>query len=271
MSDHEWFPLDIPPDEFGQFLTGSGILGHERLPDGGFRFDLTGNTRIEITHENGDLTSRFLVQRAPANGLLPPVQFYAEETTDAGQTVRKLFALAYAYNILMLMDGGDREAMMAERLRGSPYAPLDDLLDESERLYIYSVANGSFWTTVGGKFVKSYKAILSISAVIYAKGSDGLERIAESNIKTKELQAEEKELDVLLKNEALQQARVDTASKRMDFVMDTLKKAEERPEDDPVRRALTIQVSNLLGKNPDDNEAQIAYKRIVHLNEELKK
>jgi hypothetical protein len=160
--------------------------------------------------------------------------------------------------------------MMAEHLRLSPYAPLGELLADHERLYILSAARGSFLATVAGKAAESYRAILSFVAVVCTQGYEGIRRREEARTKTIEIQAKEKELDLLVKEQTLEQAQVETLSRKVDFALKTLKEAEERPEDDPVRKALITHISNFLGKTPDDNEVQIAYKRITHLNNELK-
>jgi T5SS/PEP-CTERM-associated repeat protein len=201
--------------EFG--LSGEGMLRIERMPTGL-------NIRIFSTMNE--------------NTIPPLVLELPEEARELSlrEVERRLGALRTLHAIVHLLEN-DRVDTVEDALAEG--GDLDAYLKDDEQLFLESLSPGSWVLTLLTKVRDSYKSLLRVVAMVYARGREAALRKMEAEARLVELDVEEREFKLLIE--------------RIDYGLDLGRKLRRMESREPLRKLVEQQVRALLpGSTPSD-------------------
>lgn len=133
----------------------------------------------------------------------PPVQMKIiedGENVTAELLEHRLHSVRQIYAIAFLVENG-RENELASFLEEDKFGDIErDLISENDKLLVKEAIPGSLWISFIAKSKATYKALLYVCAVPYARGRDALLGRLEAGTELARLEVEAKRQDQILKN-----------------------------------------------------------------------
>ncbi len=229
--------------DFGAFVQITKGMSISSLASGDDYLELglsrTYNLRLQVGRD-GDITASLI--STLNSGEMPPVRIELisdDERVTAELLERRIHALRQVYAMSLLL-GDDREKELYARLLENPHADLEaELVSAEDKLLIQEAGPGSLILTVIAKSKRTYQAVLNACALPYAEGRNALLRRVQAETALKELEVENKALDIKLKQA---HGVVDVLKK-----IDSLKDKEAREE---IRRSYMGNLSEFSKSTP---------------------
>lgn len=131
-------------------------------------------------------------------GETPPIRLslIANDETPTAQIVEsRLHALRQLYAITFLVDTG-RENDIATALKDDSSTDLETLIDYSDRLFIKSASEGSFWLTVTTKTAAAFKGLMNIVPIFYDEGRQAVLERVRANTELTKLDVDKKRFEI---------------------------------------------------------------------------